>query len=695
MVGSKHAHILISTVVEDWEACTLRGQKAIDLFPQIYDALESVVGTEGASILALPEQSFSKTRQARVVTWYTDQAGSFRPFDALSDDERAIVEGLLRRRLHNAIEHADNQLGELLAVALNLPSPDGVFFNGETIVLANWGFVRGVEDGNVDGAPSGALSPFLPAGFSLIQHLSDEDLNAGDAGYEEEKALGSLPLAPPVGTVPFGGQSDHVSGTGQSNQVPAVGAHVAATSQPQNLLLSGNADTSWRGATAWLSGLALMLVILLVYLLWPGSLLYPSRDLGPLGQDQAREAERDNQDAIRGQIGRLQAAIVGNVCTAADAQALDGIAGLPVLPEFGRTNADRPNGVVQPPVDGPGQEGAPDPSPAVVEPLQSGDSTVGDTPASPSSTALDSHELIEKLDNGTVLVVSMKAGGTDIGSGFFITPQRVLTNFHVVEGNDTGRILVANRHLPSPVAARVIARSASSQASSQDFALLELEQPVNLTPLPLSIAVDRLDGVIAGGFPRAVIDSDPNFAAAMREGRAENLSRVQMAVTRGEVTTLQPGQNGTTVVVHSATISFGNSGGPLIDRCGRVVGINTYLRTNSVDSSMRLNAALSTKDILEFLRANGATAQAASNRCTENARSAAPSQTAQPTGQPVAPAQAPATAPASPPSAVNANPSATTPDPISPSQAGARPQGPAEGSSEADMLIGPSNGASR
>ena len=55
----------------------------------------------------------------------------------------------------------------------------------------------------------------------------------------------------------------------------------------------------------------------------------------------------------------------------------------------------------------------------------------------------------------------------------------------------------------------------------------------------------------------------------------------EVVLSKGTVSAIQNKERNTPMVLHSADISAGNSGGPLIDSCGRGVGINTYIVTVS------------------------------------------------------------------------------------------------------------------
>jgi S1-C subfamily serine protease len=75
------------------------------------------------------------------------------------------------------------------------------------------------------------------------------------------------------------------------------------------------------------------------------------------------------------------------------------------------------------------------------------------------------------------------------------------------------------------------------------------------------------------------------------------------SVSTGVVTALQQGTDGLPLVLHSASISEGNSGGPLVDYCGRAVGMNTFGRRD-VDRLQQINFAQQATAIGSFLISN-------------------------------------------------------------------------------------------
>jgi hypothetical protein len=68
-------------------------------------------------------------------------------------------------------------------------------------------------------------------------------------------------------------------------------------------------------------------------------------------------------------------------------------------------------------------------------------------------------------------------------------------------------------------------------------------------------------------------------------------------------------------VLHTASIAGGNSGGPLFDGCGRIVGVNTFSTINESGSDAGFFFAVSMREVLGFLRANQIKPQVASLPC--------------------------------------------------------------------------------
>lgn len=148
-----------------------------------------------------------------------------------------------------------------------------------------------------------------------------------------------------------------------------------------------------------------------------------------------------------------------------------------------------------------------------------------------------------------------------MGSGFAISRGGlILSNAHVVGEAQTTTITFADG---SEQRGEVLGRD-----ESVDLAVIRVpELPAGLRPLPLG-STDRLvvgDGVIAIGNPFGL-------ERTATTGIVSALKRIIRAPNGFEI------QN---VVQTDAAINQGNSGGPLLDAQGRVIGINSQITTGS------------------------------------------------------------------------------------------------------------------
>ncbi len=205
-------------------------------------------------------------------------------------------------------------------------------------------------------------------------------------------------------------------------------------------------------------------------------------------------------------------------------------------------------------------------------------------------------ELAVALEQATVLVISERG---DSGSGFFIAPNYVVTNHHVVgRVAPGGEALVLSKHLKTGYVGTVVATSPPGQPSQADFAVIRVDVPAGaMRPLALGNEPSSLSDVVAAGYPAIAIAQDRN----LRSLAAGNLKAApEVVLTKGTVSAVQNKDRNTPMVLHSADISAGNSGGPLIDACGRVVGINTFLVSDK--QSTKANYALGASWLAGFLR---------------------------------------------------------------------------------------------
>jgi hypothetical protein len=157
--------------------------------------------------------------------------------------------------------------------------------------------------------------------------------------------------------------------------------------------------------------------------------------------------------------------------------------------------------------------------------------------------------------------------GLKTGSAFLFGRQRLLaTNYHVIKDAEKIEVYFSAGDAVAFLPVRVV-----DFDEAKDLAILDAGSDLPGDPLTLANYDPRIDGrAIAIGFPGAadiVSQSlDPTlFRPSVTSGTFSRV--VQRLPSHGDARVLQ----------HQAPISAGNSGGPLLDECRSVVGINTFI----------------------------------------------------------------------------------------------------------------------
>ncbi|MBO6944049.1 trypsin-like peptidase domain-containing protein [Altererythrobacter sp.] len=207
---------------------------------------------------------------------------------------------------------------------------------------------------------------------------------------------------------------------------------------------------------------------------------------------------------------------------------------------------------------------------------------------------------IDAAARGVVRVVIVGSDGREVypvshGSGFAVSPTQIVTNAHVIREalqDDTLRIGVVPSEGDEAAYARAV-----SVSPRNDLALIEIiDNAMRLPPLTISGSlVGDMGEVSAVGYP-------------MNVDRAQGLDigdifRAQPPVkSRGFLSGARPSRQFDTIL-HTAPIARGNSGGPLLDGCGRVMGVNSF-GADSDGSDAEFYFAVSIRELLPFLREN-------------------------------------------------------------------------------------------
>jgi serine protease Do len=191
------------------------------------------------------------------------------------------------------------------------------------------------------------------------------------------------------------------------------------------------------------------------------------------------------------------------------------------------------------------------------------------------------------------------------GTGVVVAPGVILTNNHVInedEFDQPVRYVIVPAEGSETYPADIIDRSPRN-----DLALLKTRDKARMASAGFFIGpvTDGLD-VFAIGYPGGV-----DVAQGLS---SEDLIRPQTPVkTRGSLSAGRSAKEFETLL-HTAPIGGGNSGGPLVDGCGRILGINSF-GTISNGSDAEFFFAVAVREVTAFLRDNGVTARTVSGPC--------------------------------------------------------------------------------
>ncbi|MGQ0521982.1 MAG: S1C family serine protease [Actinomycetota bacterium] len=212
-----------------------------------------------------------------------------------------------------------------------------------------------------------------------------------------------------------------------------------------------------------------------------------------------------------------------------------------------------------------------------------------------NGATLDVAGVVAKAEPGVVSIQASSFAGTGAGTGVVLSADgEILTNAHVVDGASTVRVTLAGDSQART--ARVVGSDRTA-----DLALLRIPGASGLATVELGASADVAvgDDVVAIG-----------NALALRGGPT---------VTRGIVSaldrTLETDSGTMTGLIQTdASISSGNSGGPLVNAAGQVIGINTAVASSgraasaeNIGFAIAIDQAL---PVVERLRGNTPAASA-------------------------------------------------------------------------------------
>ncbi|MGH9872499.1 MAG: trypsin-like peptidase domain-containing protein [Pyrinomonadaceae bacterium] len=180
-------------------------------------------------------------------------------------------------------------------------------------------------------------------------------------------------------------------------------------------------------------------------------------------------------------------------------------------------------------------------------------------------------DLVRRVKPSVVAIATYDAQGEALmtGSGFFVRPGQVVTNLHVIRGAQRTEVKTLDgKGKVFPVAGLL----ASDEEG--DLALLSVDMPV-----------DPSGRTRASELARALPDEGEQIVVI------GNPLKLEGSVTDGIVSAVREVPNVGKIIQITAPISHGNSGSPVFNMKGEVVGVVTVKVTNGQNINLAISAA--------------------------------------------------------------------------------------------------------
>lgn len=200
--------------------------------------------------------------------------------------------------------------------------------------------------------------------------------------------------------------------------------------------------------------------------------------------------------------------------------------------------------------------------------------------APPNATSL-----IQEIEPSVVVVQVTLEGGSGIGSGFPLDDQgTIVTNYHVIEGAKSAKIKFGKK--------TVDVEGFLVFSPGKDIAILKAKLGAEkVAPLKLATTTPaKGESVLTFGAPQGFDSTVSNgIISSVRKGT--ELQEIFKNMTGEDIYVDQQHYDLDAVWVQTtAPISGGNSGGPLVNLRGEVVGLNTWALTRGQNMNFAISA---------------------------------------------------------------------------------------------------------